>query len=1042
MKILAIRGKNLASLEKEFEVDFTAEPLKSAGIFAITGSTGSGKSTLLDALCLALFDASPRTNRASESIFVHDVGDKTINQRDSRNILRRGAAEGYAEVEFVSLSGETFRTHWSVRRARNKADGSMQNSEIRLHNLSAEKEEQGLKTELLTRISGLIGLSFEQFTRSVLLAQGDFATFLKARQSEKAELLEKLTGTDIYSRISLTIYEKSKKAETEWTLVNERIKGIELLPDEQTLSLETEKSSIQQELFVLKKDTEFLDAQLKWIDEKERIVNEVKIAETNFNAAKTAIEEAGKRFEYITQIETVQDIRDTFRLLKNTEKQIFEFKKNKVDAEKQREENTRLLSDAQKTFSECEKEQGQLTEKQKEIAPQIIKARELDVQIKAANTNVEDAQKELSTIKITVEKTEKNLSDIRNTFKQVEKTFFSLNQWFAINKNYESIALRTELLINLTTDAQTAYEQKEQNKRTRSSNDSLLDENLKQLELLKAEAEKLNHLLPAEIAALRAKLTEGEPCPVCGSIHHPTTKAENVQHIKEQELKKAKEDNAKQTEFLISEIEKRKNEITRLSALIENYTVQYDKAYQTLETNLSGLSDFPSSADLEATPLSVFSLDWKEYFERAELAEYLKTRTNQWNTNVEDLKKAQEEINKLTSAIENEENKLKEVSENLTTKTERFLNFQKIAEQLYSDRKDVLHGKPADAAEKYFIEQQEIITNNLKKAIDNKNNIIAKQESLNGVISQIQINITQSEEKQNTLQHKVDEWIKDKGDITHEQLTGLLEKDNTWIQTEKQTLKSLTEAETTTKATLSERLKNLEQHNCLPIKNENKTKDILQKELTDKNGLTESQSKRSTEIEVILSSNAKAKEQIKGFEKELKEKGALAENWKKLNSLLGSATGNKFKEIAQGYTLETLLTYANKHLQELSPRYELQRIPDTLALQVIDTDMLNEIRTIHSLSGGESFLISLALALGLSSLSSNRMKVESLFIDEGFGSLDSETLRIAMDALEHLQTQGRKIGVISHVTEMTERITVQIKVIKTSNGKSEIEVIG
>ncbi|MDR0573823.1 MAG: AAA family ATPase [Tannerella sp.] len=1041
MKILTIRGKNLASLENEFEVDFTAEPLKSAGIFAITGSTGSGKSTLLDALCLALFDTSPRTNRASENISVQDVGDKSINQRDSRNILRRGTAEGYAEVEFVSLGGEKFRARWSVRRARNKADGSMQSSEIRLYNLSTGKDEPGLKTELLAKISGLIGLSFDQFTRSVLLAQGDFATFLKARQSEKAELLEKLTGTDIYSRISIAIYEKTKKAEAEWMLVDERIKGIEPLPDEQVLSFEAEKSSIRQELYALKKDTEFLNAQFKWMDDKERITNEVKKAETQFSAARIAIEEAGKRFEYMAQIETVQDIRETFGLLKNTERQISAYKKNRLDAEKQREENTRLLSDAQNTFSECEKELDQLLEKQEEITPQIIKARELDIQIKAANANVEDAQKELSAAKITFEKTEKNLSDIRKTFKQTEKALFSLNQWFAVNKNYERIAPRTELLINLATDAQTAHEQKEQNKKTLSSNRVLLDENLKQLELLKLEAEKLNRLLPAEIAALRAKLTEGEPCPVCGSIRHPATKTENVQQIKEQELKKAKENNAKQTEFLTGEIEKRKNEITRLSALIENYAVQYDKAYQALETNLSDLSGPPSSTDLKTT--SQFnSLDWKEYFERAELTEYLKTRTNQWNINTEAFKKAQEEINKLTSIIENEEDKRKETAANLITKTERFSKFQQGAEQLISDRSHVLHGKPANAAEKYFTDQQKLITNKLKKATDNKNSILAKQESLNGIIGQIQINITQSEEKYYTLQRQVDKWINEKENITYEQLTGLLEKNNAWIQTEKQALKSLTEAETTARATLAERQKNLEQHNHLAVKNENKTKDALQKELADKNGLMENRSIRFTEIEVILSTNAKAKEQIKRFEKELKEKSVLAENWKKLNILLGSATGNKFKEIAQGYTLETLLTYANKHLQELSPRYELQRIPDTLALQVIDMDMLNETRTIHSLSGGESFLISLALALGLSSLSSNRMKVESLFIDEGFGSLDSETLRIAIDALEHLQTQGRKIGVISHVGEMTERIPVRIKVIKTSNGKSEIEVTG
>lgn len=165
------------------------------------------------------------------------------------------------------------------------------------------------------------------------------------------------------------------------------------------------------------------------------------------------------------------------------------------------------------------------------------------------------------------------------------------------------------------------------------------------------------------------------------------------------------------------------------------------------------------------------------------------------------------------------------------------------------------------------------------------------------------------------------------------------------------------------------------------------------------------------------------------------------ESWARLNELLGSADGAKFRRIAQGYTLDRLLIYANLHLQELSSRYVLQRVPDRLALQVCDNDMLGEVRSVHTLSGGESFLISLALALGLSSLSSYRMNIESLFIDEGFGSLDAETLGVAMDALEHLQIQGRKIGVISHVAEMTERIPVQVQVRRVANGRSRIAVV-
>ena len=195
-------------------------------------------------------------------------------------------------------------------------------------------------------------------------------------------------------------------------------------------------------------------------------------------------------------------------------------------------------------------------------------------------------------------------------------------------------------------------------------------------------------------------------------------------------------------------------------------------------------------------------------------------------------------------------------------------------------------------------------------------------------------------------------------------------------------------------------------------------------------------------IEARLLQQAKNKAAVELIAKELSEKQSVADRWAKLNKLIGSADGTKFKVIAQSYTLNLLLLHANKHLSYLSKRYTLQQVPGTLALQVVDCDMCDEIRTVYSLSGGESFLISLALALGLSSLSSNNLKVESLFIDEGFGSLDAESLRTAMEALEQLQMQGRKIGVISHVQEMSERISVQVQVHKKVNGKSVLSVVG
>jgi exonuclease SbcC len=177
---------------------------------------------------------------------------------------------------------------------------------------------------------------------------------------------------------------------------------------------------------------------------------------------------------------------------------------------------------------------------------------------------------------------------------------------------------------------------------------------------------------------------------------------------------------------------------------------------------------------------------------------------------------------------------------------------------------------------------------------------------------------------------------------------------------------------------------------------------------------------------------------------QIEAQAVIERRWASLNELIGSADGKKFRNYAQQFTLEVLLGYANAHLNHLARRYQLERIDNpnnpSLGLMVRDQDMGGELRSVHSLSGGESFLVSLALALGLASLSSNRVRVESLFIDEGFGSLDTETLRVAMDALDGLQAMGRKVGVISHVQEMTERIATRILVQPGSGGKSVVTV--
>ena len=177
--------------------------------------------------------------------------------------------------------------------------------------------------------------------------------------------------------------------------------------------------------------------------------------------------------------------------------------------------------------------------------------------------------------------------------------------------------------------------------------------------------------------------------------------------------------------------------------------------------------------------------------------------------------------------------------------------------------------------------------------------------------------------------------------------------------------------------------------------------------------------------------------------KELEKKKDAFKVWVKLNEMVGSANGDKFAKFAQGITLDQLIYLANKHLEILSPRYELQRSLESnklLEIEIVDGFQGDAVRPVSTLSGGESFIVSLSLALGLSSLASQKISIDSLFLDEGFGTLDSESLELALNALNQLQSSGKMVGVISHVEALKERIPLQIKVQPRGDGTSSLKL--
>jgi exonuclease SbcC len=266
MKILAIRLKNLASLAGPFEIDFTAEPLASAGLFAITGPTGAGKSTLLDALCLALFGAVPRLNNTGRDAKVPDA-DGEIGTGDPRTLLRRGTGEGYAEVDFVGVDGRRYRARWEANRAREKAGGKLQISRQSLRDIDQDQLLASQKGEYKTQLETALGLNFEQFTRAVLLAQSEFSAFLKADDNDRSELLEKLTDTALYTRLGRRAFDKTKEAREAHKLLLDQASGVTPLSSEVRAELDQRFNEAQQQLKTQQSQLKQLELQHTWLKE-------------------------------------------------------------------------------------------------------------------------------------------------------------------------------------------------------------------------------------------------------------------------------------------------------------------------------------------------------------------------------------------------------------------------------------------------------------------------------------------------------------------------------------------------------------------------------------------------------------------------------------------------------------------------------------------------------------------------------------------------------------------------------------------------------
>ena len=411
-------------------------------------------------------------------------------------------------------------------------------------------------------------------------------------------------------------------------------------------------------------------------------------------------------------------------------------------------------------------------------------------------------------------------------------------------------------------------------------------------------------------------------------------------------------------------------------------------------------------------------------------------------TSLDKLAKDQDNLHQtLTLVSTNQNNLLKLISETTEARDQAYARGQQntqIATQLIQQMTDLTEVKPhewliqhdADRQQKQQVYQQQ------KQSFERLRIDFEKQQS---DLKQLTSRQAEYQKTIDQLNVEIENWLKAHQDFTTQDLTDLVQ------------ISSAQEQEIRSQLQNAERLLN-ESTSALKTLQEQQTAHLNQQPNIELNVLTQqikdnlealmAQSEVLDKFKVDLARHQDNLDKQAKFANQIQAIQQQEHRWGKISGLIGDAKGKDFRDYAQQYNLDILLEHANQQLAMLSQRYTLKRLENSLSLAIVDHDMDGETRSVSSLSGGESFLTALALSLAIANMASGSMKIESLFIDEGFGTLDASSLYMVMNALDQLQNQGRKVVLISHIQEMHERIPVQIQVKPLGAGASTIQVVG
>ncbi len=1073
MRILELRFKNLNSLYGEWVIDFTDPEYISNGIFALTGPTGAGKSTILDAICLALYGATPRLGKITKS---------------RNEIMSRQTGECYAEVLFESQAG-SFRCHWEQRRARKKAAGNLQDQEHLIADADSGKPIETKKSLVGGIIEEKTGMDFDRFTRSILLAQGGFDTFLKADVEQKSKILEQITGTEIYSEISRRVHERQRDEREKLNILNAETSGIVLLEPEQEKEIQEDLGAKQQqEAELTGKVTETANA-IAWLTTIEELKREI----LSLTDAATKLKNETEAFKpervKLDQAVKAASLDGTYATLIAVRRQ----QADDQDSLKAEEDTLPKLQTSANIQVGALKAAEHFTLKAKEAlktaAPMIQTIRSLDQKIaeqtRAVSAGIDTCAKESS--KIETDKqvrgwelkrriaAEKTLEAVELYLIQNRQDEWLISGLAGIEEQFGNLLAKQQEIREKETglkNADTAVAEAAKKLQTASKQCSLkkqalqeacnnlrqgkmaLDELLsgKLLREYRAEKETLLREMAyikkiVELEDHRARLEDGNPCPLCGSTEHPFS-AGNVPVPDEIELKieslselvnKAEEQETviKKQEQAETTARKNLNDSEKLETNAINEKMAAEKSVSELKDTLTkfrtSFEELKLAVSGKLQPLGIIQIPKSKV---STLLESLKSRLQAWQTQVKQKADTEKQIAAIDSDVKRLDAVIETQIEALTEKQEYLDQLKKQLAEGTEERKK-LYGikKPGDEEAR------------LNKAIADAERAEKEARSLN---TELQLKLTTAKTHVESLKKRLEQRAPElksaeKNFSVALTFAGFADE------------KLFLEARLTSEARISlssraEELDNAETElNAKQKDRETRLASETAKKLTDKT-LEELEPQYKDDEENLkilrdaivglkhrLKDNRSAKERKKEKQSAIEMQRKECHRWEKLHGLIGSADGKKYRNFAQGLTFDLLVSHANRQLEKMTDRYLLLRDEENpLELSVMDSYQGGEIRSTINLSGGESFIVSLCLALGLSKMASRKVRVDSLFLDEGLGTLDEDSLNTALDTLSTLQEEGKLIGVISHISALKDRISTQILVEPRDGGRSRL----